>query len=358
MDLRFCCLALSVASLNAQTTAEAFAADCADGKFMGAVSIRQHGKLVFESACGMANAEWNVANTIDTKFRIASISKQFTAASVLLMQQEGKLKVQSVIADYVDDLPVSWRTATIHQLLTHTSGVPNFTDGPLRQYDRMGATPREIVGIVKDKPLQFPHGTKMAYNNTGYILLGMVIEKAAGMPYVQFVQRRLLTPLRMKDSGFDDAKLVLAKRAAGYQRTAKGLENGEPVDASVPWSAGGFYSTTRDLLTWGAAVQSGAILNRQSVEQMFKVYPETLLQGMHYGYAIVIAERFGRRLYYHGGGITGFNSVLQMYPDDDLSIAILSNLDESETNGTKPSWTVADHLAATFLKGKKDKDTK
>jgi D-alanyl-D-alanine carboxypeptidase len=356
MHLRFCWISLAVVmSLNAQTTAEAFAAVCADQQFMGAVSIRHHGKPVFESACGTANAEWNVANTIDTKFRIASISKQFTAASVLLLQQEGKLKVQAAIGDFVDDLPAAWRTATIHQLLTHTSGIPNYTDEPLRQYDRLGATPRELLAIVKDKPLMFPHGTKMAYNNMGYVLLGMLIEKVSGIPYAQFVQQRLLSPLQMKDTGFDDAKLVLAKRAAGYQRTtSKKLENAEPVEASVPWSAGGFYSTTRDLLTWGAAVQSGAVLNKQSMEQMFQIYPETLQQGMHYGYAIVIAERLGRRLWYHGGGITGFNSVLQMYPDDDLNIAILSNLDESETNGTKPSWTVADLLAATILNPKKE----
>ena len=225
---------------------------------MGAVSVKLQGKFVFEAACGLANAEWGVRNTVDTKFRAGSIAKQFTAAAVLLLREEGKVDLAASIGRYVDDLPIEWRPATIHQLLTHTSGIPSFTAGPITQFDRMGATPRELLGIVKGKPLQFAHGTRLAYNNTGYVLLGMLIEKLSGMPYRDFVERKLFAPLGMKDSGFDDARPVLLRRAQGYRLMGGGgLENADPVDASVAWAAGGFYSTTRDLIAWATALLRG-----------------------------------------------------------------------------------------------------
>lgn len=317
---------------------------------MGAVSVQLHGRTLFEAACGFANAEWEVQNTVDTKFRVASITKNFTAAAVLLLEQNRQLALQDEIGKYVEDLPAPWRTATIHQLLTHTSGIPTYTEAPIRRLDRMGATPRELLAVVKDKPLQFPHGTKLAYNNTGYVLLGMLIEKVSGMKYADFIRTRLFTPLGMKDSGFDDARHVLARRASGYKRNSQELENAEQVDASVPWSAGGFYSTVRDLVLWGRAILHESILSTGSTERMFRIYPETLLQGMHYGYGIVLAERFGRPLYYHGGGITGFSSVLQMYPQDELIIAVLSNMDSDSAQ--VQSWTVGDHLAAICLQPK------
>jgi D-alanyl-D-alanine carboxypeptidase len=332
-----------------QRLATVFDASCADG-FMGAVSVQLRGRTVLEAACGPANAEWDVKNTVDTRFRIASVTKSFTAAAVLLLAQERRLSVQDTIGSYIEDLPPAWREATIHQLLTHTSGIPSYTDGPMRRLDRMGATPRELLAVVADKPMQFPHGARMAYNNTGYVLLGLLIEAVSGMKYEQFVETRLFAPLGMRDSGFDNSRRVLPRRAGGYTRRNGALENAEPVEASIPWSAGGFYSTVRDLITWGAALGSDRILSKASASQMFRVYPETALQGMHYGYGIVLAERFGRPLRYHGGGINGFSSVLQIYPRDSLVIAVLSNL---EVGAAKvPSWTLGDRLATVALDGK------
>lgn len=170
------------------------------------------------------------------------------------------------------------------------------------------------------------------------------------MTYSDFIHNRLFAPLGMKHSGFDKALPVLPRRASGYKLVGDGLENAEQVDATVAWSAGGFYSTVGDLISWGTAILRGGILEKTSTEQMFRIYPETLLQGMHYGYGIVIAERFGKRLYYHGGGINGFSSVLQIYPDEDLIIAVMSNVDIGASR--IQSWTVADHLAGTYLEKK------
>lgn len=325
-----------------------FDRECAAKKFMGAVSVWHHGKSLFEGACGFANAEWEIGNTVETKFRAASISKQFTAAAVLLLQQDGKLSVSDSIGKFIDGLPPAWQSTTVHQLLTHTSGVPIYTAAPIRHLDRMGATPRELLDVVIGKPLMFMHGTKLVYNNTGYVLLGLVIEKASGMSYADFVYQRVFGPALMKDSGFDESRRVLSRRANGYNLKGDILENAEQVDASVAWSAGGFYSTVRDLVRWALAVRSGKLLNAASRAQMFRIYPETMLQGMHYGYGIVIAERFGKRLFYHGGGINGFSSVLQIYPDADLVIAVMSNLDSGSSQ--VQSWTVADGLAKQILK--------
>lgn len=316
---------------------------------MGAVSIQRSGLTVFEGACGYANAEWQVPNTVATKFRIASIGKQFTAVAALLLKQEGKVALADPVNRYVDGLPVPWRTATIHQLLTHTSGIPskpeNRSELEARRRDALPTTPRELLDAVQVVPLQFPHGTKLAYNNTGYILLGMVIEKASGMSYPRFIQERVFTPLKMTESGFDDAKRVLPKRAVGYILRGHEIENAESVHATVAWSAGGFYSTVRDLLTWSASLAQGKLLDADSTARMFQTYPETQLQGMHYGYGVVLAEKFGESLHYHGGGITGFTSVLQRYPKSELVVAVISNLD-----GGTAAWDVADGLAKLLLK--------
>jgi len=175
----------------------------------------------------------------------------------------------------------------------------------------------------------------------------MVIEKAAGMPFEHFVQTRILGPLQLNHTGYDDAKQVLEHRASGYVLTEGKLENTDPVDASVPWSAGGFYSTIGDLSVWMQSLVQGRLLNTQSTDLMFHAYPETLLQGVHYGYGIVLGERFGHRLEYYAGGIDGFSSVLQLYPDVDLNLIVMSNLDPRTASA--PAWTVADGLAAVIL---------
>jgi CubicO group peptidase (beta-lactamase class C family) len=316
---------------------------CQGGKFMGAVAMVQKGKPLLESACGLGNAEWNAPNTVDTKFRIASITKEFTAAAILLLQQEQRLSVRDPISRYVDDLPQSWRPVTLHQLLTHTSGIPSYTDGPVKHLNRMGATPKQLLDLVRDKPLSFQPGDRFYYNNTGYILLGMVIEKASGLSYAQFVRQRLLVPAGMENSGFDDSAIVLPNRAAGYIFSG-GLRHAEPVDASVPWSAGGLYSTVGDLVKWAEVLAGGRILNAEQQKTMFNSNPEAKARDANYGYGIVITRRFNRGLRYHGGGINGFTSVLQHYPDDALVVAVLSNME-----GEVKSWELADGLTAILF---------
>jgi D-alanyl-D-alanine carboxypeptidase len=332
---------------------EYFAKTCQSNAFMGAASVSVEGKTVFSQACGWADAEWNIKNTPETRFRTGSIGKQFTAASALLLYQDGKLSLSDPIGKYLPDLPESWKSATIHQLLTHTSGipVPNYFDPEVEKRFPLGPTPEDMLELSRDKPLSFPHGTKLAYNNMGYFLLGFLIEKVSGMRYEQFVQKRIFDRLQMQDSGFDDIHKVVPRRARGYALFNGELQNVDPLRAGASaWSAGGFYSTTHDLTLWSEALAQGKLLNSDSTARMFTIYPETELKGMHYGYAVVLANRFGHSLQYHGGGIKGFTSVLQRYPDVGLVIVVLSNLDEGASSPSPvPSWELGDSLAQIWF---------
>jgi D-alanyl-D-alanine carboxypeptidase len=255
---------------------------------MGAVSVTVKGDPIFSAAGGFADAEWKIENTVDTRFRTGSIGQQFTAASILLLKENRKFSLADPIGKYLSDLPESWRSATILQLLTHTSGIPIPTyDDPVCQRDyALGPTPRDVLYLLRDRPFLYPHGTKFTYNNTGYFLLGFLIEKLSGMSYERFVQERIFEPLGMGDSGFDDMHRLVARRARGYALTRAGLQNADALDAgATSWSAGGFYSTVNDLTLWSDALADRKLLNAASTTLMFTAYPETEADGMHYRYA-------------------------------------------------------------------------
>lgn len=312
------------------------------GAFRGSVLVGIDGRIVFEKGYGYADEEWGAKNTPTTKFRIASLTKQFTGASILLLQERNLLQVQDPIAKYVSGLPPSWQSITLHQLLTHTSGIPNYAG--MQRVDsvlnRTGATMRELVEVAATQPLEFQPGTQLRYTNTGYVLLGMVIEKVSGLSYAEFLQKNIFDPLGMKDSGYDRQATILPQRASGYMRKDHHIENADFIDMSIPNAAGSVYSTVEDMYRWNEAVANGKLLSAASIEAMFKVYSETLLQGQHYGYGVVLAERFGKTLYYHGGGVKGFETVLQRYPKEHVSIIVMENLDP-----TAP-WNVGDQIAS------------
>ena len=315
--------------------------------FRGAVLVGMGGRVVFEKGYGAADDEWDARNTPTTKFRIASLTKQFTAACILLLQERGQLNVNDRASKYLPSLPRMWQAMTIHQLLTHTSGVPN-PDYKGHQYatiQRTGATPEELVAFVADQPLEFKPGTGWNYTNTGYIVLGMIIEKTSGKSYAEFLKNNIFEPLIMSNSGYDTETDILKKRASGYQLRNGELANANFIDMSTPFSAGGIYSTVEDLYRWNEALaQNGKLLSAASLKEMFTEYPEAEHEGQHYGYGVVISrQKFGKLLYYHGGGTEGFSSSIQRYPQDQLCIIVLSNLDS-----VKP-WEMGDHLASDIF---------
>ncbi len=317
------------------------------GSFRGAVLVGIKGRVAFEKGYGFADQEWNVRNSTTTKFRIASLTKQFTAACILLLQERGQLSVSDPVSKHIADLPETWKPITIHQLLTHTSGLPNYAAMPRveGELNRTGATPRELIAVAAAKPLEFAPGTRLQYTNTGYLLLGMVIEKVSGLRYAEFLQKNIFAPLQMTGSGYDDAATILSQRASGYMIKDGKITNADFIDMSVPNASGSIYSTVEDMYRWNEALaKPGTLLTAHSLEEMFAVYPETTAYGgQNYGYGVVIAHKFGKLLYYHGGGVNGFESVVQRYPKEGVCIVVLANLDPS-----KP-WDLADHIAAALF---------
>src|SRR5271170_7480261 len=196
-------------------------------QFMGSVLVARGGDILFDRSYGDANLEWDIPNSPSTKFRLGSITKQFTAASILLLEERGKLSVNDPVKKYIPDAPAAWDKITIFNLLTHTSGIPNFTSFPdYRSQEPFDTTPEKLVARFRDKPLDFQPGEKFSYSNSGYVLLGYLVEKVSGESYSKFVQENIFGPLGMKDSGYDLNSAIIPHRAAGYTP-----EKGEPVNA-------------------------------------------------------------------------------------------------------------------------------
>ncbi len=236
----------------------------ADHKFMGTALVARGDQVLFDKAYGSANLEWNVPNTPASKFRLGSITKQFTAASILLLEDRGKLSVNDPLKKYIPDAPAAWDKVTIFHLLTHTSGIPSFTGFPdYPKIEPFATTPAKLIALFRDKPMDFEPGEKWLYDNSGYVLLTYVIEKVSGDSYEKFVRENIFAPLGMSDSGYDSNTAIIPRRASGYSPGRGGFENAGFIHMTVPQGAGALYSTTRDLLKWEQAVR------RQAVEAGF-----------------------------------------------------------------------------------------
>lgn len=300
-------------------------------QFMGSVLLARDGKVLLNHGYGSANLEWGVPNSPTTKFRLGSITKQFTAACILLLEERGKLKVDDPVKKYMPDAPAAWDKITIFHLLTHTSGIPSFTGFPdYSSTEAVKTTPEKLVERFRDKPLEFQPGEKWNYSNSGYVLLGYLIEKISGQKYSDFVQQNIFDPLQMKDSGYDSNTAIIPHRAEGYTAKPKGLEHAGYIDMSIPFSAGALYSTTEDLLRWEQGLFGGKILSTASLQKMTTAFKHD------YAFGLGVRDDKGHKVIEHGGGIEGFNTQLSYYPDDKLVIAVLGNL-----NGGAPGAITA-----------------
>jgi CubicO group peptidase (beta-lactamase class C family) len=297
-----------------------------DRLFSGAVLVAQNGKILLSKGYGMANIELDVPNTAQTRFRLGSITKQFTAASILLLQEQGKLSVSDSICKYIADCPAAWQPVTVHHLLNHSGGVPNFTSFPDYQKTMMIPSPIEsLIARFKDRPLAFAPGEKMSYSNSGYILLGAVIEKVSGQSYADFLRARILDPLKMNATGYDRSDTIIKGRAAGYSDKGAHWVNAPHIDMSIPHAAGAMYSTVEDLYLWDQALYTDKLLSAKLKESMFT-------PGLNnYGYGFGITTPNNRKLISHGGGINGFATYIARYPDDRVTVIVLSNLEQAKS---------------------------
>ena len=320
----------------------------ANKQFMGSVLVAQDGKVVFSKGYGFANLEWDVSNSPTAKFRLGSVTKQFTAACILLLEERGKLKIDDAVKKYMPDAPAAWDKVTIFNLLTHTSGIPSFTGFPdYASTEAIATTPEKLVARFRDKPLEFQPGEKWNYSNSGYVLLGYLIEKISGQSYSQFVQDNIFTPLGMKDSGYDSNSAIIAHRAAGYAPSDKGLINAGYIDMSIPLSAGALYSTTEDLLRWEQGLFGGKLLSVASLQKMTTPFKND------YAFALAVRDANGHKVIEHGGGIEGFNTQLSYYPDDKLTIVVLANQNTGATGDIASKLAALVHGDQVVLAGER-----
>ena len=304
-------------------------------QFMGTVLVARDGKVILSKGYGSANLEWDIPNSPNTKFRLGSITKQFTAACILLLEERGRLKVEDPVKKYMPDAPAAWDKVTIFHLLTHTSGIPSFTGFPdYHSTEALPATPEQLVARFRDKPLEFQPGEKWNYSNSGYVLLGFLIEKITQQSYSQFVQENIFKPLGMKDSGYDSNAAIIVHRAAGYAPSPNGVTNAGYIDMTIPLSAGALYSTTEDLLRWEQGLMGGKLLSAASLQKMTTPFKND------YAFGLGVRTVNDHKLIEHGGGIEGFNTYLAYYPEDKLTVVALANL-----NGDAPEG-IASKLAA------------
>jgi len=299
------------------------------GQFNGSILVAEKGKIIYEKGFGMANMEWAIPNQPDTKFRIGSVTKQFTATLILQLVEEGKIKLDGKITDYLTDYRKdTGDKVSIHQLLNHTSGIPSYTARPDFMAE-ISRNPYAVANFVKrfaSGDLQFEPGSKFSYNNSGYHILGAIIEKVTGKSYETVLTERIFRPLGMTSTGYDHHAPLLQKRASGYQKTPDGFVNAAYLDMSIPYAAGSIYSTVEDLLKWDQSLYQDKILSADSKKLMFT-------PGLgNYGYGIRITdEPVGKtdqktKIIGHGGGINGFNSLNLRAVEKQQTVIILDNV--------------------------------
>ncbi|GGG91346.1 serine hydrolase [Glycocaulis albus] len=337
----------SAAAGELESAVDAFARNVLDESQAPGLSIgiARGGETLLVRGYGLANLEHQVEVTGDTVFRIGSVTKQFTAAAILLLAEEGRLSLDDTLDQYFPDFPRS-DEVTIRQLLQHTSGIRNYTS--LEGF--MGTTapldhdePRMVAYIANADPLyDFDPGTGWSYSNSGYMLLDYIAERVAGEPLADFLRTRIFDPLGMNHTRMDNAAEIVPGRAQGYDSapdSPAGFTNTTHLSLTVAAGAGAIRSTPDDLLVWMDALLDGRVVSQESLEQMLaparlndgrlaREYledPHPALAGMDYGFGIMVGERHGHRFIGHGGSINGFNASLMHYPDEEVTIVLLVN---------------------------------
>jgi len=310
------------------------------GQLNGTVLLAQGDEVLYERGFGEANMSWDIPNTPDTRFRIGSVTKQFTAALILQFAEDGRLNLDDPITAHIPDYPAAaGDRITIHHLLTHTSGIPSYTSLPtFETLLRDPYEPDSFLTVFSDLELEFEPGSAYNYSNSGYFLLGVIVEAVTGESYDHILNERLLEPHGLTQSGYDHYGNVIEKKATGYFRVGTDYEEAAYLDTSIPYAAGMMYSSARDLHTWNQALYEGQSVFKQ---------PETLMKMVtpnlnDYGYGVAISDvTVGDTTVSairHGGGIPGFSTQLWYFTDDDYSIVVLDNTNEN-------SGRIADAIA-------------
>lgn len=297
------------------------------GLFSGSVLVADQGRIVLQKGYGLADRTTGTPNMPDTKFRIGSLTKQFTAALVLQLVEQGKMKLDGRVGDYLPDYPsAAGRALTLHQLLSHTSGLPEYSAQPaFAAIATMPQSPTQLVALFASLPLDFTPGSQFHYSNSNYILLGAIIEKVTGQPYAQVFDTQIARPAGLRATTYAPTEPADARRAAGYQPTPTGLLPAPPIAMSVPYAAGAITSTVTDLYRWNEALLRTEALSAASQRLLFTPVKENYAYGW-----MVFKSRIGAapdtvQIQEHNGAVNGFASFLVRVPQRRQCIVLLDN---------------------------------
>lgn len=305
------------------------------GQINGAVLVAENGNIIYSKGIGYADVENKIPNNADTKFRLASITKQFTAALILQLVEKGKIKLDGKLSDY---LPYYRKDIgekiTIHQILSHTAGLSNYTDNPkfmLSEDIKKKADPKEFIQKFCSDELIYEPSTNWAYSNSGFFILGAVIEEVTGKKYGEVLQENILIPLGMTNSGYENSDLAYENKAKGYENSPLGVVPARYIEMSIPFSAGSMYSTVNDMFKWDQALYGEQILKNETKEKMFTPVLN------NYGYGIGVGEQeiagVKRKIITHSGGIFGFNTLITRFVEDKNTIIVLNNYSDASSGG-------------------------
>jgi CubicO group peptidase (beta-lactamase class C family) len=319
---------------DAIASIDAYLQDLAqEGGFSGSVLIAQGDNVLLKAGYGMADIENHVSNTPQTRFHIGSVTKQFTAMAVLILHDRGEVDLGEQVCNHIPACPSAWREITIHQLLTHTSGLPDswqfYAD---KNKPDVSYGPEEIIGWFRDAPLDFEPGARFSYSNTGYLLLGYLVEQVSGQSYEAFLGQQVFEPLEMTNTGLaqDDTDLAIGYSSIGLEAAF--------MNPSLAYSAGGLCSTVEDLHRWDRSFYTEELIPEELLDTIFTPFVSTPAlpyvppyDPVGYGYGWFVGELLGHRVAGHGGTYNGFRALIERYPDDGISIIILSNLQGSDS---------------------------
>lgn len=325
------------------------------------VAVVKDGKVVLAKGYGLANVELNVPASETTAYQLASVTKQFTATAIMMLVEEGKVALDDKLPKFVENTPAAWANVTVRHLLNHTSGIKSYTSVPSFALNlRKDYTKAEIIKLAADAPMDFAPGEKWQYNNTGFFLLGMIIEKVSGKEYGAFLNERIFQPLGMSATRVNNLTEIIPQRAMGYTWRNNKLFNGEYTSPTQPYAAGALISNVLDVAKWDAALYTEQLVKRATLEQMWT--PTKLNDGKEqpYGFGWGVDTYRTRKRISHGGGIPGFSTFIARFVDDKLTVIVLSNLDggaaEALSSGIAEFYLPA--LVANAPKGIADSDPK
>ena len=307
------------------------------GEITGSVLVNRGGSTLVNEGFGFAEEDLRSPNTPGTRFRVGSVTKQFTAMAVLILQERGMVQVSHSVCDYIPNCPAHWQPINLHHLLTHSSGIPDYTN--FDDFASLIDTPvtvEQLIDRFRSIELEFSPGSRWKYSNSGYILLGDIIERTSGQSYAEFLNQNIFQPLGMQSTGYDSNDPPVPAHAQGYLRPGV-----KPVhfDMSEVYAAGALYSTTEDLYLWDEALLAGRLISGELLRQM--IAPQIPCPGggcalptdVGYGYGWFIAREAAQNYIYHWGHIDGFLSSNGFYPDAHLIVVVLSNLETTDVFG-------------------------